>query len=105
MSQISAQISVYPLRRESIREPLESVIEAFRGFGVDVEPGPMSTMIAGRESSVFSALHAGFRAACADGDAVMVVSVSNACPVDVEPDESDSSDPVDRSDAMEDVDV
>ena len=42
----------------------------------------MSTDIVGEEIEVFSALRAGFLAARAAGDAVMVMTVSNACPLD-----------------------
>lgn len=80
MSAVSAQVSVYPLRRLSIGEPLEAVVSALRSGAVDVNPGPMSTIIIGTEGEVFGALEAGFRAACAGGDAVMVVTISNACP-------------------------
>jgi len=80
MSTVSAQVSVYPLRRLAIGEPLDAVVSALRSHCVDVNPGPMSTVIAGEEHEVFGALAAGFRTATAQGDAVMVVTISNACP-------------------------
>lgn len=40
----------------------------------------MSTLIAGDEAAVWEALRAAFAAAAANGETVMVVTVSNACP-------------------------
>ncbi len=81
MSSLSAQISIYPLRRQSIGESIERALSAIRAHNVNVTTGFMSTVIAGEENEVFSALRDCFRAACAGGNAVMVVTVSNACPV------------------------
>jgi uncharacterized protein YqgV (UPF0045/DUF77 family) len=80
MTTISAQISIYPLRRRSIGEPIERAVHAFRTHAVELTTGPMSTVVVGEETEVFSALSVGFRAACDGGDAVMVACVSNACP-------------------------
>lgn len=82
MRTISAQISVYPLRRQSIAKAIEGALNALRTFDVEVNTGSMSTEMVGEEIEVFSAVHASFRAACAVGDAVMVMTVSNACPLD-----------------------
>jgi uncharacterized protein YqgV (UPF0045/DUF77 family) len=82
MRRISAQFSIYPLRRRSIGTVIEKVLNALRSYDVEVNTGPMSTDIAGEEIEVFSALRAGFLAARAAGDAVMVMTVSNACPLE-----------------------
>jgi uncharacterized protein YqgV (UPF0045/DUF77 family) len=84
MSIISAQVSVYPLRRRSIGEPIERALLALRNHDVEVVAGSMSTVVRGDDSEVFSALHAAFRQVSDDGDAVMVVTVSDACPFDTE---------------------
>ncbi len=81
MSTISAQISIYPLRRRSIGRTIDNALHAFRTYDIDVNTGSMSTEIIGEETEVFSALRASFRAACAGGDTVMVMTVSNACPL------------------------
>ncbi|MCW8984793.1 MAG: Ykof family thiamine-binding protein [Thermoanaerobaculales bacterium] len=82
MGTISAQISVYPLRRQSIAKVIEGALNALRTYDVEVNTGSMSTEMVGEEIEVFSALRASFRAACAVGDAVMVMTVSNACPLE-----------------------
>jgi uncharacterized protein YqgV (UPF0045/DUF77 family) len=82
MNTISAEISIYPLRRRSIGKVIEGALNALRSYDVEVNTGSMSTDIVGEEIEVFSALRAGFLAARAAGDAVMVMTVSNACPLD-----------------------
>lgn len=77
---VSAQVSVYPLRRRSISDTLEGVLRAFRTRRVGVSPGSMSTVITGEEADVFDAVRSGFQAACAEGDVVMVITLSNSCP-------------------------
>ena len=42
MSAISAQISVYPLRRRSIGEPIERALHALRAYDVEVSTGAVS---------------------------------------------------------------
>ena len=80
MGRISAQISIYPLRRTSIGEVIDVALRSLRSHDVEVRPGPMSTVIIGGEQQVFGALRAAFRGACEGGDAVLVATVSNACP-------------------------
>jgi uncharacterized protein YqgV (UPF0045/DUF77 family) len=82
MRNISAQISIYPLRRRSIGKAIDCALNALSTYEVEVNTGSMSTEIVGEEIEVFSALRAGFLAACAIGDAAMVMTVSNACPLE-----------------------
>lgn len=81
MSAVSAQVSVYPLRRLSVGAPIEACVAAMRRHDVEVGPSPMSTVVVGPEVEVFRALEAGYRAACEGGEAVMVATISNACPL------------------------
>jgi uncharacterized protein YqgV (UPF0045/DUF77 family) len=82
MSTISAQISIHPLRRHSVAKAIEDALNALRTYDVEVNTGSMSTEIVGEEIDVFSAVRASFLASCATGDAVLVMTVSNACPLD-----------------------
>lgn len=81
MRGISAQVSLYPLRHEQFSPVIDEAIEEFRREGLEVQPGAMSTVISGSEESVFSALREVFGKASRDGEVVMVVTISNACPV------------------------
>jgi uncharacterized protein YqgV (UPF0045/DUF77 family) len=88
MKTISAQISVYPLRQRNIGKVIEGALNALRSYDVEVNTGSMSTEIVGEEIEVFSALRAGFLLACVAGDAVMVMTVSNACPLELAADQA-----------------
>jgi uncharacterized protein YqgV (UPF0045/DUF77 family) len=79
---ISAQVSVYPLRQERLDPAIEVVVGALRREGIEVRKGPMSTLVRGEAQIVFAALREGFERAAAQGDVVMVFTVSNACPGD-----------------------
>ncbi|MGC9319021.1 MAG: YkoF family thiamine/hydroxymethylpyrimidine-binding protein [Armatimonadota bacterium] len=79
-SNVSAQVSLYPLRTEHLGPPIEAFAEQLRDAGLRVEPGPMSTLVVGDADAVFPALQRAFEAACAEAQVVMQVAVSNACP-------------------------
>ncbi|MBC7227175.1 MAG: thiamine-binding protein [Thermoflexales bacterium] len=85
MSTISAQVSLYPLRQPSIGPIIREVVQIFREQGLDTRIGPMSTLVWGEEQTVFAALQEAFHRAAEEGDAVMVVTLSNACPKPEEP--------------------
>jgi uncharacterized protein YqgV (UPF0045/DUF77 family) len=81
MMPISAQVSLYPLHQPRTGPAIAEALEIFRARGLDVSPGAMSTVIAGDADAVFEGLKAAFAAATARGDVVMVVSLSNCCPL------------------------
>ena len=78
---IAAQVSLYPLRQESLSPAIEEAPRIFREHCLEVQPGAMSTMIMGDDQKVFSALREAFSRVAEQGHVVMVVTVSNACPV------------------------
>jgi uncharacterized protein YqgV (UPF0045/DUF77 family) len=84
MKSVSAQISIYPLRRRSVGKAIDGALNALRAYDVEVETGPMSTYIVGEEIEVFSALRASFLAACSIGDTAMAMTISNACPLETD---------------------
>jgi uncharacterized protein YqgV (UPF0045/DUF77 family) len=79
---ISAQISLYPLRRDSLAQPIEEMLRALRSRGLDVRPGAMSTLVAGEVHVLFEGLEEAFQKVAEDGDVVMVATFSNACPIE-----------------------
>ena len=81
MSTISAQVSLYPLRQSNLAPAIDAARETFRTHGLDATTATMSTVVAGEADTVFDALKASFQSAAAVGDIVMVVSVSNCCPL------------------------
>jgi uncharacterized protein YqgV (UPF0045/DUF77 family) len=80
MAQISAQVSLYPLRQPSIGSTIREAVRILREHGLKVEMGPMSTLVWGEEEAAFAALQQAFHRATKGGDVVMVVTFSNACP-------------------------
>lgn len=78
---IAAQVSLYPLRQASLSPAIDQALRIFQEHGLDVEPGAMSTLIAGDDAAVFAALREAFRRVAEQGQVVMVVTLSNACPV------------------------
>ncbi len=78
---ISAQISVYPLRQDDLSSSVDAVASALARHGIERQTGTMSTMAWGDDGKVFSALLDAFRGAAARGQTVMVITVSNACPL------------------------
>jgi uncharacterized protein YqgV (UPF0045/DUF77 family) len=78
---IAAQVSLYPLRQASLSPAIDEALQIFQEHGLSVEPGAMSTLITGDDAVVFAALQEAFRCAAEQGQVVMVVTLSNACPV------------------------
>ena len=74
-------MSIYPLRQKSIGPPVREAIRVFHRHGLETRIGEMSTLVWGKEEAVFAALQEAFHQAAARGDTVMVVTLSNACPV------------------------
>ena len=78
---IAAQISLYPLRQEFLSPATNEALETFRAHGLQVEPGSMSSLIVGDDTAIFAALQEALRRAAEQGQVVMTVTFSNACPV------------------------
>jgi uncharacterized protein YqgV (UPF0045/DUF77 family) len=77
----SAQISIYPLRQEHLRPAIEFVRSSLEKQELAPEVGPMSTIVTGESSAIFAALGEAFAKAAGDGQVVMTVTISNACPI------------------------
>lgn len=77
---LTAQVSLYPLRQEHLSPPIDAALALWRERGLEVQPGTMSTLIAGDEATLWEALREAFTAATAYGETVIIVTVSNACP-------------------------
>jgi uncharacterized protein YqgV (UPF0045/DUF77 family) len=79
--EVAAQVSLYPLRRAELSPAIERAIAVFTQHGLKVTPGSMSTVVSGDHDRMFDALKQAFQVTAAQGETVMVVTVSNACPV------------------------
>lgn len=85
MNVVTAQVSLYPLRQVSIGPVIREAVGLFREHGLETRIGVMSTLVWGEEQAVFAALQEALHRATGRGDAVMVVTFSNACPSPEEP--------------------
>lgn len=81
MSELAAQVSLYPLAQQDISPAVEAVLQVFAAHRLRVDTGPMSTVLSGDDTVLFAALHEATVAAARLGRMVMVVTVSNACAV------------------------
>lgn len=77
----AAQVSIYPLRQPRLSPAIEEALEIFRKYRLDVTPGSMSSMILGDDDDLFAALKEAYQKVSQQGEVVMVVTLSNACPV------------------------
>ena len=78
---LSVQVSLYPLRQESLSPAIEEALRIFREYGLEVEPGAMSTLLVGDDEVIFAALQEAFRQTAEQGPIVMIAAFSNACPL------------------------
>jgi uncharacterized protein YqgV (UPF0045/DUF77 family) len=81
MITISAQVSLYPLGQMNLSPAIEQVLQIFRVHPLEVNQGPMSTLISGDSETIFAVLQEAFQHIAMQGPAVMVVTLSNACPL------------------------
>jgi uncharacterized protein YqgV (UPF0045/DUF77 family) len=77
----SAQISIYPLRQTRLGPAIEAVRAALTAHGLTPQVGPMSTVVVGEGALIFAALAEAFGKSTEQGEVVMTVTVSNACPI------------------------
>ncbi len=78
---LAAQVSIYPLRQPSLSPAIDKALDIFRGYGLDVTPGAMSSLVSGEDEALFSAIKEAFQQTAEEGEIVMTLTLSNACPV------------------------
>jgi uncharacterized protein YqgV (UPF0045/DUF77 family) len=78
---IGAQVSLYPLGQDDLLPGIQDVWEELEAAGLQQNPGPMSTLVYGEDQAVLDALRSGFARAAERGPAVMVITMTNACPL------------------------
>jgi uncharacterized protein YqgV (UPF0045/DUF77 family) len=78
---VQAEISVYPLGTESIGETVNTFINSMSRSKLNISRGTMSTNFSGEASDIFSALNSAFVQIADNNAVVLVLKVSNACPL------------------------
>jgi len=81
MTGISVQVSLYPLGQADLAPAIQAVLDVLAARGLPYEVGNMSTLTWGDDEALFPALREAFAAATRLGPAVMVMTISNACPL------------------------
>ncbi len=79
--QISAQISLYPLRQEKLSPTIEAAWKILEDSQLGLDKGGMSTIVTGDGDEVFRTLKEVFLISAEKGPVSMVVTFSNACPI------------------------
>ena len=79
---IQVELSLYPLKTKEIAPSIESFLRALAWKGISIDPGSMSTVVAGESRAVFQAIAKGFEKVAKRDEIVLIAKVSNACPLD-----------------------
>jgi uncharacterized protein YqgV (UPF0045/DUF77 family) len=79
--QISAQISLYPLKQQRLLPTIEAAWKILEVHPLSLEKGTMSTVVSGEADKVFGSIQEVFLKAAESGPLSMVVTFSNACPI------------------------
>ena len=77
----AAEVSLYPLGENDIGPHIDRFILAMERRGIEAETGPMSTIVRGDTALLFDALREAYEGAALELGVVMVVKISNACPM------------------------
>ena len=79
--QISAQVSLYPLRQERLSPTIKAAWKILEDSQLGLDKGGMSTIVTGDGDEVFRTLKEIFLQSAEKGPVSMVVTFSNACPI------------------------
>jgi len=79
---VQAEVSLYPLGTTHLAASIDGFCRVLQARGLEVIGGPMSTRVVGESAAVFEALRVAFEQAARDRKVVLVVKVSNACPME-----------------------
>jgi uncharacterized protein YqgV (UPF0045/DUF77 family) len=78
---LTAQVSIYPLRQNRLSPAINRALDIFREHGLEVTAGSMSSLVSGPDEALFAALKDAFQQTASQGDIVMSLTLSSACPV------------------------
>lgn len=72
---VQVEISLYPMREPELTPHIYRFIQSLEERGLEVTPGPMSSVIGGPSAEVFDALREAFEASAENGMRIMVLKV------------------------------
>jgi uncharacterized protein YqgV (UPF0045/DUF77 family) len=76
---VQAEISVYPFGEADLSPAIKDFVGVLREQGLDPKMGPMSTIVAGDNRVVFSAIEEAFALVAGTHRCAVIVKYSNAC--------------------------
>ena len=76
---IQAELSLYPLKTESLKNSVKHFIDELIHSGISVVPSTMSSLVAGESDEIFHVISHCYAKACATDEVVLVAKFSNAC--------------------------
>lgn len=74
-------MSLYPLGEPHLSHPIQAFVKVLEDHACEAETGQMSTIVKGEPANVFEALRSAYEQAASEGGCVLIVKVSNVCPV------------------------
>ncbi len=80
---IQAQVSIYPLKTNSLSLPIDEFCQILTNGGLKVRKGLMSSFVTGESEIIFRAVRGAFETLARKYDLVMDFKVSNSCPESV----------------------
>ena len=78
---LAAQVSMYPLRQPRLSPAIDKALSIFGQHDLEVAPGVMSSVVSGDDEALFAAIKEVFQQTSEQGEVVMIITISNACPV------------------------
>jgi uncharacterized protein YqgV (UPF0045/DUF77 family) len=75
------EVSLYPLGTSDLGPSISRFISILEECGCHVETGPMSTLVTAESAVLFDAMKQAYECAASEGGVVVVMKVSNACPI------------------------
>jgi len=76
---VKAEVSIYPLRRNDLANPIQQFVDGLENNGLQVKIGPMSSLVAGESQVVFESLGEQFQQLAEQYEVVLTAKISNAC--------------------------
>ncbi|HIJ72297.1 MAG TPA: hypothetical protein HPP87_13225 [Planctomycetes bacterium] len=76
---VQAQISIYPLKTDSLSVPIDEFCRLLEEHGLKVKTLPMSSLVVGESENVFESVQEAFEKLAQKYNVVMDFKISNAC--------------------------
>ncbi len=80
-AKISAEVALYALGEVELAPIIDEFLGELEAHGLQIDRGPMSTLVIGDCGQLFEALRAAFAAVSEQHRVVLRMVISNACPI------------------------